>query len=250
MKATLNHQVQWWVWWSNPETGIHPDWKDELQNDPYLDQSDNILALIQKRSMLGLSDVPDEQFANHPWAMALVLAPEELRLSCTVKFGVLTLDNSVLHARPHDWKSQFNVDTAENIRTLIQLKNDIPHPVSRWQDQVANLIANNTSDSLWITERQKIGLGVYLRSRLPQLWKRWTLTESRMIKQWVERLPLLDEHQLEALETWIADDITPLTETVLAEDQQTMMNSELELDELFDELDMFDLEQEATERHA
>jgi hypothetical protein len=216
MIGDLTYASHWWAWWSNPVNQIHEDHKNTLPLTN--DQLENIdyVHLLQIRSTLSLSDLPDELLETRMELRSLALATPAQFDQHLVRFALFTLDSSILHARPQDWESSFGVTSPELIREIITLKNDLPTELIQWQEGVARYLTNSLKKQLLIQERARVGFAIYLRSFFPRMYSRWLLTQSNEILEWANALETIPTDLWDVIDNWSSPSLVALHTEIYA----------------------------------
>lgn len=216
MIAELSLTTQWWSWWSNPLIGIHPDHRLGLDFNLLNTNKIGYFHLLELRSLLGLSDLPDEQILARAELRTLALSQLEIRQPNLYKFSLLTLDSAILHARPQDWEAHFDVKSPELIREIIGLRNEFPEPLLQIQSKTSRHIAQSLKSHMSIGQRADLGLGIYLQSFFPKFFARWKLTQSNELNLLLKHSENIPEELWDSTNRWIENELQSLHSSVVS----------------------------------
>lgn len=222
--AELSYSTRWWAWWSNPLTGIHQDHKQGL---PYLAQQlDNpdYACLLEIRSLLNLDDCPDMALQEHLLIRALCLATAAEITQCLQSLAILSLDDTILNARPQDWETLYGVSSPELIRHAITQHNQLPDALRAIQNQLASKIAQKQVAPLMLNERIHVVAGAYLRSYFPRLFNRWKLSFRTELIDLISHTKTLPTELFEPLTNWLNPCLSDLHNEVFQQFEIPMFN--------------------------
>lgn len=249
MIEELTLATQWWSWWSNPLIDIHPDHRLGLDFKLLNTNKIGYFHLLELRSLMGLSDLPDEQILARSELRSLALSQPEVRQSNLYKFSLLTLDSAILHARPQDWEINFDVRSPELIREIIGMRNEFPEPLLQIQSKTSRHIAQSLKNKMSIGQRADLGLGIYLQSFYPKFFSRWKITQSKEFNALLKHSENIPEELWDTTNRWIENELQSVHNSVLStfeiQDIETGFSEEdLKLLEEFDsdELDALSVE--------
>jgi hypothetical protein len=238
----LQFASQWWVWWSNPLIGIHPEQKVKLGLAPSASNDLDYFQLLQLRSSLSLADIPEEGMLQKPDLCYLALANSSQLEAHFISLAVWSLDSGILHARAQDWEANYGVTSPQTIREIIESRKEISSQLYVWHDSFAGQLRMLHSQALHVSYRSLLGLGIYLKSFTPQFYERWVLTQSATIQRVIGQLDPIPVDSQESADQWI----TPCLKNLIQEIQQAFPADDLEMAE-FNELDEFSIEDNSAE---
>ncbi|HEX4878579.1 MAG TPA: hypothetical protein VFV39_01935 [Limnobacter sp.] len=225
-------RVAWWKWWGNPMLGIHADHVSSL---PFVDIASaaditDYFKLIQVRSHFELPDVPDQAAtSNHSILAATLARPDQISAHLT-NLAVLTLSSGIIHARPAEWQAKYGVESADEIRKIIEHFRAIPQALSTWHHCAPAHLPEESNFGL--EQRAVLGLGVFLRTFFPSIYQRWALTQSYDLLKAVKQLePFRDIHWNEIM-AWLEAGFTSLSDEITAAYQEAKIElNENEIEE-------------------
>lgn len=228
-------QVEWWRWWSNPLIGLNSDHQHRM---PYAlgtagKSSVDYFQLLQTRSVLELDDHPDQDLLHYPELISISLSTQKQLEIHLIKVASLTLDSSIIHARPQEWDQKFNVKSADEIRKIIEFYRSIPVRLNRWQYQCANAINQDDRLVIPIQTRMEIGLGVVLKSYFPSFFKRWALKVPHQVVRLVDTIDPIEQGLWKEVHEWIATEVQALFDEINQQHQEPKL--EIENDLLLDD---------------
>jgi hypothetical protein len=230
----MSLNLQWWMWWSNPLLNAHASQLHKIPLQTTSPSGIDYYDLLRVRSIVDAPDLPDAMLEKRSLLKMLAFVDEELMVKTLQRLVVLTMDRSMLHARPQDWEVQFGVRSPETIRRLVQARQELPGLFFSWQDSTCTLLSLQKIDTplqLNMQERVALGLGVYLKTFYPKIYQRWVLTRSADIEKLCRQLEKLPGDSEDVFFAWMQQDI----EALWAE--ATVSFQEVELDEPEDEFD-------------
>jgi|GEM_PF-3932017 len=235
-------QMLWWKWWSNPLINIHAE---QLERIPFetnhrTGKIQDYFQLLQTRSILELDDIPEPSLQDKPELVCISLGNTATIEKHLLKLATLTMDTSIIHARPQEWNSKFGVSSPEEIRQIIEHYRSIPYRLAKWQFSVASLVNQNDNEILTIHTRTLLGLGLVIKSFFPSLFKRWSVTSSRSITSLIKQIDPLEEGLWNETIGWIDTELAALFEETA--DQYREPALEIEQDLLTDEFSPLDIE--------
>lgn len=216
MSDPLSYLHDWWRWWGNPLEGIHdtqllhlPYARDQLKNMSYL-------LFLELRSTLTLPDVPDRGLEGQPELRSLALSSHELLGNLFPQVATLSLGNSILQASAQKWEQHYGVASAEQVRQIIQWRQEVPHALKPWRESLLITLDQGDAYSMHMQNRTLLGLGAYVQSFFPAFYKRWALTlpyETTLVLRSVDPIP---EEAQSSFQGWLAPMLSELHRQVLA----------------------------------
>lgn len=238
----LQFGTQWWVWWSNPLIGIHPEQKLRLEIAPSVLSDIDYFQLLQLRSSLGLADVPEEGVLQKSDLRYLALASSIQLEAHFTSLAVWSMDSGILHARAQDWEASYGVTSQQTIREIIESRKDISNQLYVWHDGFVSQLRMLHSQPMHVNYRSILGLGIYLKSFTPLFYERWVLTQPTSTQRVIGQLDPIPANSQESAEQWI----NPCLKNLMTAIQQDFPADDLEMSE-FNEMDTFSSEDSSDE---
>jgi hypothetical protein len=220
-------RVAWWKWWGNPLQGIHPDHISSLPFVGIASSADltDYFKLIQVRSHFELPEVPDQAATSNPTILAATMArPDQVREHLT-NLAVLTLSAGIIHARPAEWQAKYGVESADDIRKIIEHFRAIPQALSSWHHCAPAYLPEDSSFGL--EDRASLGLGVFLRTFFPSIYLRWALTQSYDLLKAIRQLEQFREIHWNEIMAWLEPGFNSISDEITAGYQE----ARIELDD-------------------
>lgn len=208
----IRYATRWWVWWSNPMVGMHPEQSTSMGLVQQRHNNLNYFELMELRSKLELPDLPDDAIHARPELTALSMCEQSNLLLKLQPLSVLTLDHSIRHARAQDWEEVYGITSAETIREIVSHFNDLPTCLMGWQDSTTRLISQQFREQIRLPDRALIVLAAYLKSITPKFFIRWQLTLPPKIKALIQLTDPFHEETWEALDQKIRPALTTIRE--------------------------------------
>ncbi|WP_334118557.1 hypothetical protein [Limnobacter sp.] len=235
-------QVVWWKWWSNPLINIHADQLERLpfETNRETNKALDYFQLLQTRSILELDDIPEPSLQDKPELISISLADSATVERHLLKLATLTMDTSIIHARPQEWNSKFGISSPEEIRQIIEHYRSIPYRLSKWQFSVASLVNHNDNMMLPTHTRTQLGLGLVIKSFFPSFFQRWSITSSRSVTSLIKQIDPLEEGLWNETIGWIDAELAALFEETANQYREPALGIEHDL--LTDEFSPLDIE--------
>lgn len=189
----------------------------------------DFLRFVELRSVLDLAELPDDAAAEQPWLLSLAIAGTEELDNTQIYFALLSMDSSILRLNGQDWERNYQVKTADEIRRIIQLWNEVPASVKSWTSSFLRQLNPNEAGSMDLIKRAQLGIAVYLFSYYPNIFKRWVLTVPYEIALQMKITDPLPIDIQSTVERWLNPPLLALLQNL--EDKQSSNIPELELDD-------------------
>ena len=176
MNDPLNYLHDWWRWWGNPLAGIHDS---QMIHLPYATEKlkePNYLLFLELRSTLTLPDTPDPYLVERAQLRSLALASQKEICEVFTQAATLSLGPNILQASAQKWNQHYGVDSPDQVRQIIQWRNEIPHALKAWRESLLITLDQGDSYSMHMHSRALLSVGAYLQSFYPGFYKRFQLT--------------------------------------------------------------------------
>lgn len=206
----------WWRWWSNPLINMHPSQRQALPFTEVQLEELNYLMFLELRSILSLSDKPDNHLEEQPQLRSFGLGNLNQLSAETIKIAVLGLDSKILHANAQQWKKNYGIESAEDVRSIIQMWNQIPHKLKAWQESLLLEINATPEAALDLQKRALLVLGAYVMSFYPDFYTRWALTLPLDIALTLKSIDPIPQECKHAMNDWLEASLNALHQQVLA----------------------------------
>lgn len=247
--SLLTYSGTWWAWWSNPAIHIHDEQLSMVSLPKSILDKIDYFQLLQTRSTLGLSDIPDELLQQRPELRSVLLASAEQVQKHMMQLSTLSLDSSILHARAQDWESNYGIVSPETIREIVTYRNDLPKSFMQWQGIFSSQFNQSLNQPSFLAERALLGFAVYLLSYFPHIFKRWALTQPLRIIQWAKNVEPMPLEVWDEMDKWSKPFIEACHQDVYSSYEKDDIEFP-DLQELELELDDFDLNESKVNQNA
>lgn len=202
MIGELLYAKHWWVWWSNPVLGIHDDHRYRAALTPTDFEHLDYFRLLDIRSQLELSEVPDDSLVENLEIRCLALSDAASIESRLTRFAVLTMSSTILSANAAEWNEYYGVSSPELIKELVRQRAELPNEILYWQEPFSRSLANSLTTNLSMLDRTRLGLCMVLRTYFPKIMGRWSLTCPRAVTEFANSLESMPEDKFEFLKAW------------------------------------------------
>lgn len=229
MTESINYLSDWWRWWSNPLINMHSSHQTALPFQKEQLKELDFLMFLQLRSILSLSDKPDPLLDEHAEIRSMALATTEEREGLFMKAAVMSFEASILQTNAHNWEKNYGVSSADDVRKIIQLWNQIPYKLKPWQESMILTLQSSSPRNFGVPERAQLILGAYLMSFFPDFFKRWSLSIPYEVTLVLKSIDLLPEDCKSTIDSWLQPAFAGLHQQVL--ERFPSQTAELPIDE-------------------
>lgn len=206
----------WWRWWSNPLINMHPSQQGFFACTQNQREELTYLSFLELRSILSLSDKPDRHLEEQHQLRSLALATFDELPAEAMKIAALSLSAGILQNNAQQWEKNYGIQSADEVRTIIQLWNQIPHKLKPWQDSLLLTLGATPDTSLNFQKRVLLVLGAYIMSFYADFYKRWALTLPYEITLTLQSIDPIPQECKSSMESWLESPLNTLHQQVLS----------------------------------
>lgn len=216
MTEPTHYLSDWWRWWSNPLVNMHPSQRETLACTEIQLKELNYLTLLELRSILSLPDKPDSHLDQQPQLRSLALGSFDELPAETIKIAALSLDARILHSNAQQWERNHGIQSADDVRSVIQVWNQIPHKLKPWQESLILTLSAVPDENFDFKKRGLLVLGAYVMSFYPDFYVRWALTLPYEITLFLQSTDPVPQECKPTMDNWLESPLNALHQQVLA----------------------------------